>query len=157
MGKHAPTLRRNEPKDATQATREANRRVSSTLPFKNRDDFEASKRGFLASLPDAMIQGADGQPVWDLGPYHFLQAQDAPASVHPSLWRQAQLNTIHGLFQVTDRIYQVRNFDLSNMTIIQGDTGLILIDPLLSAETAHAALELYYQHFPQEACAGGHL
>lgn len=150
MGKHAPTLRRNEPKDATQATRDANRRVSSTLPFKNRDDFEASKRGFIASLPDAMIQDADGHPIWDLGPYHFLDAQDAPASVHPSLWRQAQLNMIHGLFQVTDRIYQVRNFDLSNMTIIQGDTGLILIDPLLSAETAHAALELYYQHFPRK-------
>ena len=150
MGKQAPTLRRNEPKDATQATREANRRVSSTLPFNNRDDFEASKRGFIASLPDAMIQGADGQPVWDLGPYHFLDSQDVPASVHPSLWRQAQLNAIHGLFQVTDRIYQVRGFDLSNMTIIQGDTGLILIDPLLSAETAHAALELYYQHFPRK-------
>jgi alkyl sulfatase BDS1-like metallo-beta-lactamase superfamily hydrolase len=150
LGKQAPTLRRNEPKDASRVTREANHRVLSQLPFENRDDFEASKRGFIASLPDAMIQGADGQPVWDLGPYHFLQAQDAPASVHPSLWRQAQLNSIHGLFQVTDRIYQVRNFDLSNMTIIQGNTGLILIDPLLSAETAHAALELYYQHFPRK-------
>lgn len=150
MSKHTPTLRRNEPKDATQATREANRRMSSPLPFKNRDDFEASKRGFLASLPDATIQGADGQPIWDLGPYHFLDSPDAPASVHPSLWRQAQLNAVHGLFQVTDRIYQVRNFDLSNMTIIQGDTGLILIDPLLSTETAHAALELYYQHFPRK-------
>lgn len=150
MSKHAPTLRRNEPKDATQATRETNRRMFSTLPFKNQSDFEACKRGFIASLPDALIQGADGKPVWDLGPYHFLDAQEAPASVHPSLWRQAQLNAIHGLFQVTDRIYQVRGFDLSNMTIIQGDTGLILIDPLLSSETAHAALELYYQHFPRK-------
>ncbi|MGH2480820.1 MAG: MBL fold metallo-hydrolase, partial [Ktedonobacteraceae bacterium] len=138
MSKQTPTRSRNEPKDATQATRDANRRVSSTLPFKNRDDFEACKRGFLTTLPDAMIQGADGPPVWDLSPYHFLDSQDAPASVHPSLWRQAQLNMIHGLFQVTDRIYQVRNFDLSNMTIIEGDTGLILIDPLLSSETANA-------------------
>lgn len=150
MGKQTPTRSRNEPKDATQATREANRRVSSLLPFENRGDFEASERGFIASLPDATIRGVDGQPVWDFAPYHFLQAQDVPASVNPSLWRQAQLNSHHGLFQVTDRIYQVRNFDLSNMTIIQGDTGLILIDPLLSAETAHAALELYYQHFPRK-------
>lgn len=150
MSKQTPTLRRNDPKDATQATREANRRVFSTLPFENRDDFEASKRGFIATLPDATIQGPDGQPVWDLAPYHFLHAQDAPASVHPSLWRQGQLNLSNGLFQVTERIYQIRGFDLSNMTIIQGDTGLILIDPLLSAETAHAALELYSQHFPRK-------
>lgn len=150
MSKQASTLRRNEPKDATRATREANRRVVSTLPFENRDDFEASTRGFIATLPDAAIQGADGQLVWNLAPYHFLDSQDVPASVHPSLWRQAQLNRTHGLFRVTERIYQVRGFDLSNMTIIQGDTGLILIDPLLSAETAHAALELYYHHFPRK-------
>jgi alkyl sulfatase BDS1-like metallo-beta-lactamase superfamily hydrolase len=150
MSKQAPTLRRNDPKDATRATRDANQRAFSILPFEKREDFEASQRGFIASLPDAAIQGPDGQPVWDLAPYHFLEAQDVPATVHPSLWRQGQLNLKHGLFQVTERIYQVRGFDLSNMTIIEGDTGLILIDPLLSAETAHAALELYYQHFSRK-------
>ncbi|HEU5379792.1 MAG TPA: alkyl sulfatase dimerization domain-containing protein [Ktedonobacteraceae bacterium] len=150
MSKQASTRRRNEPKDATQATREANRRMFATLPFENRDDFEANQRGFIATLPDATIQGAEGQPIWDLRPYHFLNSQDVPASVHPSLWRQGQLNLSNGLFQVTQRISQVRGFDLSNMTIIEGNTGLILIDPLLSAETAHAALELYYQHFPRK-------
>lgn len=150
MSKQAPTLRRNEPKDATRATRDANQRVLSTLPFEEREDFEASQRGFIASLPAATIQGSDGQPIWDLAPYHFLNSQHVPATVNPSLWRQGQLNMSNGLFQVTERIYQVRGFDLSNMTIIQGDSGLILIDPLLSAETAHAALELYYQHFPRK-------
>jgi alkyl sulfatase BDS1-like metallo-beta-lactamase superfamily hydrolase len=83
-------------------------------------------------------------------PYDFLKQNEAADSVNPSLWRQAQLNLIHGLFKVTDRVYQVRGFDVSNMTIIEGDTSLIIIDVLLTTETARAALELYYQHRPRK-------
>jgi alkyl sulfatase BDS1-like metallo-beta-lactamase superfamily hydrolase len=83
-------------------------------------------------------------------PYDFLKQNEVADSVNPSLWRQAQLNAIHGLFKVTERVYQVRGFDISNMTIIEGDTSLIIIDVLLTAETARAALELYYQHRPNK-------
>ena len=86
--------------------------------------------------------------IWNLAGYKFLESDRAPDTVNPSLWRQAQLNQIHGLFKVTDRVYQVRGFDLSNMTIVEGDTGLIVIDPLLSAQTAKAGLDLYRQHRP---------
>ena len=86
-------------------------------------------------------------------PYDFLKQNEAADSVNPSLWRQAQLNAIHGLFKVTERVYQVRGFDISNMTIIEGDTSLIIVDPLLSTETARAALELYYQHRPKSRSA----
>ncbi len=84
--------------------------------------------------------------VWSLKPYGFLSEANAPATVNPSLWRQARLNMQNGLFQVTERIYQVRGFDISNMTIIEGDTGLVLIDPLTAMETARTALDLYYKH-----------
>ena len=82
--------------------------------------------------------------------FKFLEKDRAPATVNPSLWRQAQVNQIHGLFKVTDRVYQVRSLDLSNMTIIEGDTGLIVVDPLLSMQTAKAALDLYLQHRPKK-------
>ena len=82
-------------------------------------------------------------------PYDFLSSNDAPFTINPSLWRQAQLNMNNGLYKVTDSIYQVRGFDLSNMDIIEGKTGIIIIDPLLSRETAKTALELYYQHRPK--------
>ena len=84
--------------------------------------------------------------VWDLSAFAFLENIESPDSVHPSLWRQARLNRIHGLFKVCDRMYQVRGFDIANITIIEGDTGLILIDPLTVCEAAAAALALYRQH-----------
>ena len=84
--------------------------------------------------------------VWDLASFAFLEAETAPDSVNPSLWRQARVNRIHGLFEVTERMYQVRGFDIANMTIIEGDSGLILIDPLMFSETAAAALALYRRH-----------
>ena len=84
--------------------------------------------------------------------YDFERQEEPPATVNPSLWRQARLNAIHGLFKVTDRVYQAR-YDLSYMTIIEGDTGLILIDPMLTAETSKASLDLYYQNRPQKPVA----
>ncbi len=140
------------PKDAEPSTRAAQAAVLGTLPFADRTDFDDARYGFVASLPDALVAGSGPRPVWTMKPYDFLNGE-APATVNPSLWRQAQLNAIHGLFKVTDRLYQVRGFDLANMTIVEGDNSLIVIDPLTTTETSHAALELYYQHRPRKPVA----
>ncbi|MFZ1180459.1 MAG: MBL fold metallo-hydrolase, partial [Herbaspirillum sp.] len=146
----APAWAQTAPKAPEPATLKANAEMAKTLPFANRQDFEDATHGFIGTVPDALVPGTGPRPVWNLKPYDFLKA-DAPAdSVNPSLWRQAQLNLINGLFKVTDRVYQVRGFDLANMTLIEGDNSLILIDPLLATETARAALELYYQHRPRK-------
>ncbi|MBL8485776.1 MAG: MBL fold metallo-hydrolase [Rhodocyclaceae bacterium] len=137
-----------QPKEATAATRQANAALLAQLPFADRRDYEDAVRGFVGSLPDAEIGGPAG-PAWSLKDYAFLRRAEAPGTVNPSLWRQAQLNLEHGLYQVTAGIYQVRGFDLSNMTLVEGDTGVIVIDPLTAKETAQAALELYYRHRPR--------
>jgi alkyl sulfatase BDS1-like metallo-beta-lactamase superfamily hydrolase len=126
----------------TEHTAAANRAVTMTLPMHDRRDFDDARRGFVTSLDEVIVRGTDGRVVWDLDAYGSFDG-DAPDTVHPSLWRQAQLNLIHGLFEVVPSVYQVRGLDLSNMTIIEGDTGVIVIDPLISAETAAASLELY--------------
>ncbi|WP_323844581.1 alkyl/aryl-sulfatase [Microbulbifer magnicolonia] len=136
-----------ESKPATATTRETNSAVLKELPFKNQQDFKDVKRGFIAPLPDnGVIKNAKGQPVWDLGAYGFAHGKDAPESVNPSLWRQLQLLSEGGLYEVTPRIYQVRSADLSNITFIEGDKGVVVMDPLISAETARAALDLYRKH-----------
>ena len=132
------------------ATLKANADMAKTLPFANREDFDDAMRGFIATTPDALVPGTGPRPAWNMKPYDFLKQNEAADSVNPSLWRQAQLNAIHGLFKVTERVYQVRGFDISNMTIIEGDTSLIIIDTLFTAETARAALALYYQHRPNK-------
>ena len=132
------------------ATLKANAELAKTLPFANRQDFDDAIRGFIGTTPDALVTGSGPRPVWSMKPYDFLKQNEAADSVNPSLWRQAQLNAIHGLFKVTERVYQVRGFDISNMTIVEGDTSLIIVDVLLSTETARAALELYYQHRPKK-------
>jgi len=114
------------------------------LNFSNRADFDAAERGFIATL-EGEITDANGKPVYSPHAYDFLKA-DAPNTVNPSLWRQSQLNAKHGLFEVVDGIYQVRGFDLSNMTLIRGDKGWIIIDPLITKETAAAALALANKH-----------
>jgi alkyl sulfatase BDS1-like metallo-beta-lactamase superfamily hydrolase len=116
--------------------------VTMDLPFDDEQDFIDAQRGFLAALDDTLITATDGRVVWDLGPYGDTSG-DAPATVNPSLWRQAQLDLIHGLFEVVPGIYQVRGLDISNMTMVEGDDGVIVIDPLVSCETAAAALALY--------------
>jgi alkyl sulfatase BDS1-like metallo-beta-lactamase superfamily hydrolase len=112
------------------------------LDYDDRTDFDNAQRGFVATLDPVTIKNAEGRVVFDLAPYAYLDA-DCPDTVHPSLWRQAQLCRTNGLFEVTDGIYQVRGFDLSNMTIVEGDAGIIVIDPLISAECAAAGLALY--------------
>ncbi|HEV7599613.1 MAG TPA: alkyl sulfatase dimerization domain-containing protein [Bradyrhizobium sp.] len=140
-------------KDAEPATRAANEAFVRALPFSDRADFDDARRGFVATLPDGVIAGPGGRPAFDTKPYGFLQKDEAPATVNPSLWRQAQLNALNGLFEVTDRVYQVRGLDIANMTIIEGERGLILIDPLLSNETAKAALDLYLANRPAKPIA----
>ncbi|MEW2479830.1 alkyl sulfatase dimerization domain-containing protein [Mycobacterium sp. NPDC049093] len=117
----------------------------TSLPFEDTRDFEDADRGFIAALEPCVVKAADGRVVWDNDAYDFLTG-DAPASVHPSLWRQSQLCAKQGLYEVVEGIYQVRGLDLSNITFIEGDTGVIVIDPLISTETAAAALELYRAH-----------
>ena len=133
-------------KDAQSRVASANAAVLSELPFANRQDYVDAERGFIATLPDATIQNEAGRQVWSVADYGFLKDEDAPATVNPSLWRQSQLNCRHGLFEVIPGIYQIRGFDISNMTLIEGSTGVIVIDPLVSAETARAGVELYFQH-----------
>lgn len=117
----------------------------ATMPFGDTQDFDDTDRGFIAALEPAVIKDSDGQVVWDNDSYSFLSG-DAPTTVHPSLWRQSQLAARQGLFEVVEGIYQIRGADLSNMTVVEGDRGIIIIDTLLSAETAAAALALYRAH-----------
>ena len=112
------------------------------LDYDDRTDFENAERGLIDKLDPCIVKDADGKVVWDLEAYSYLDGE-RPETVHPSLWRQAQLLKIQGLFEVTEGIYQVRGLDLSNITFVEGDTGVIAIDPLISAETAAAALALY--------------
>lgn len=135
---------------ATPQTEQSNAEWLRRLPFSDRADFEDAKRGLVARFPASTIQSADGKVAWDFNAYAFEAAADAPKTVNPSLWRLAQLNNEAGLFKVTDRVYQVRGADLANMNIIEGDTGLIIIDTLLTAETAKASLDLYYAHRPRK-------
>ena len=129
---------------ATDATKAANRRVAQSLPLSNQEDFDKARRGLIAIL-DGPIKTDDGRITTDTKAYAFL---DGPPieTVNPSLWRQAQLNSIHGLFEVADGIYQVRGYDISLMTLIRGETGWIIVDCLITIETAKAALQLAMEH-----------
>jgi alkyl sulfatase BDS1-like metallo-beta-lactamase superfamily hydrolase len=132
----------------TTASAEANAGVAQELPLGDEVDFEEARRGLVATDPDLVIAGPDGRPLWDPKLFAFV-AGEAPASVNPSLWRQATLNGLHGLFQVSEGIYQVRGYDVSNMSWIRGRSGWIVVDPLTSEETAAAALALARQHLGQ--------
>lgn len=130
------------PKPASEFTIQANQNVLHTLPFNDKQDFEDARRGFIAKPDTLTIKDDKGNVVWDLEQYKTYIGLDktAPDTVNPSLWRNAQLNMEYGLFKVADKIYQIRGFDLSNITFIQGDKGWIVFDPLISPQTAKAAL-----------------
>jgi alkyl sulfatase BDS1-like metallo-beta-lactamase superfamily hydrolase len=130
-------------KPATEYTQQVNQSYYDQLPFDDVRDFENAQRGFLASEESVHIENANGQPVWSLNEYSTYIGQDsaAPDTVNPSLWRNAQLGMLHGLFQVDENIYQIRGYDLTNITFVKGDTGWIVFDPLLSEETATRAFE----------------
>ena len=143
---HDPKAR----KAAEPLTRAVHEAMRAQLDFTDRRDFENARRGHVAPVPDGgRIGRADRPAVWDLGAYDFLQGEDEIDTINPSLLRLSRLNMANGLFKVVDRVWQGRGMDLANMTIIEGETGLILIDCLLTAQTAKAALELYYAHRPR--------
>lgn len=133
---------------ATAITIQRNATLKDQLPFENQADFDDATRGLIAK-DENLVVFRDGTdiPVWNQAQYAF-ESTEAPPSVNPSLWRQAQLNAIHGLFKVTDRIYQLRGFDLANMTLIEGDSGWIIIDPLTTKETARHAWAFAQKHLP---------
>ncbi len=138
---NAPDL---SPKPASPPTIAAQRAVSAALPAEDGRDAEFAARGFIASRADPLIRAADGRAVSNLGSYDFV-AGAAPETVNPSLWRHIGLLRRHGLFKVAEGVWQVRGFDVSNMTVVRGNTGWILIDPLTNKETAAAALALVNQ------------
>ena len=134
-----------EQREPEASIRQAHAAALAALPFDDVDDFVAADRGYIGTLDDPKIRNDKGEVVWDASSYDFVQG-DAPASVHPSLWRQSQLVAKHGLYEVVPGLYQVRGLDLSVMSIIEGDTGVIVVDPLISVETAAAAMALYRAH-----------
>ena len=137
---------------ATGHTKAANAALLQQLPFADEQDFEDARCGFIAPIPNGeVIRNMEGKPIWDLTRFAFLrEGTAAPETVNPSLWRQARLLMHAGLFKVIDGIYQVRTADISNVTFIEGDTGIIVVDPLTCVETARAALDSYYEHRPKK-------
>jgi alkyl sulfatase BDS1-like metallo-beta-lactamase superfamily hydrolase len=131
--------------DPSASIADANRELINRLPFGDTSDFEDADRGFLGTLADPKIRNGAGDVVWDVSTYDFISG-DAPASVNPSLWRQSKLVAKHGLYEVVEGIYQARGLDLSVTSFIEGDSGVIVVDPLISAETGAAALALYREH-----------
>jgi alkyl sulfatase BDS1-like metallo-beta-lactamase superfamily hydrolase len=134
------------PKEASASVIAQQTAMLNALPFSDTRDFDEASRGFLGTLENALITSAQGRTVWSLEPYGFLSEEKAPATVNPSLWRQSRLNMNHGLFEVVPGVYQVRGLDIANMTLIEGDNGVIVVDTLTSIEGARAAMELYFQH-----------
>ena len=137
-----------QPKPASSYTKAMNAAVYQQLPFNDRQDYLDAERGFIGTIAMPIKTGETVN--WDLRRYDFLKGDQVPDTVNPSLWRNAQLNLINGLFKVTDLVYQIRGLDLANMTIIEGNSGILVIDPLMSAEVAKAGLDLYYQHRPKK-------
>ncbi|HFZ8994567.1 TPA: alkyl/aryl-sulfatase [Citrobacter freundii] len=145
------TFASESPQPATQYTQQINQHYLKTLPFTDRQDFADAQRGFIAPLLNhGILKNADGKVYYRAEDYKFDINAPAPETVNPSLWRQSQLTGISGLFKVTDRMYQVRGQDISNITFIEGDTGIIVIDPLVTPGAAKASLDLYYQHRPHK-------
>src|SRR4051794_19234777 len=148
-----PDTSSNEPKGATPSVIAQQTATLNALPFSDTRDFDDAARGFLGTIENAEITNPQGRTVWSLEPYGFLAAEQAPTTVNPSLWRQSRLNMQHGLFEVVPGVYQVRGLDIANITLIEGDSGVIVVDTLTSIEGARAALDLYYRHRGQKSVA----
>ena len=140
------TVNSEVPKDASSTVVAQQSAMLKALPFSDTADFDDASRGFLGTLENARIVNAQGRVVWSLEPYGFLSDETAPATVNPSLWRQSRLNMQHGLFEVVPGVYQVRGLDIANMTLLEGERGVIVVDTLTSVEGARAAMELYFAH-----------
>src|SRR5712672_173037 len=140
------TVSSEKPKDASASVVAQHAATLKALPFSDTRDFDDASRGFLGTIENARIASAQGRVVWSLEPYGFLAEEKAPPTVDPSLWRQSRLNMNHGLFEVVPGVYQVRGLDIANMTLIEGERGVIVVDTLTSIEGARAAMELYFRH-----------
>jgi alkyl sulfatase BDS1-like metallo-beta-lactamase superfamily hydrolase len=145
---NGPASASEAPKPASAATIAAQRAMVATLPADDGRDADFAQRGFIATRADPLIKAADGRVVWNLGAYDWVSGA-APDTVNPSLWRHIGLLRQHGLFKVAEGVWQVRGFDVSNMTVIAGKTGWIIVDPLTTKETAAAAIELVQQQLGQ--------
>ena len=113
--------------------------------FEDVQDFKDAQKGLISRLEPGVIHDADGKVVWDIDQFQFMQGE-CPETVNPKLWRQGQLNSMQGLFEITPGIYHIRAFDLSNMSIVESDNGIIIVDPLVSCECAAAGLKIYEAH-----------
>ena len=132
--------------EASSFTREKNNQVKEYLPFENTDDFRDAKRGFIGTINQPAIYNEDGTVAYDLNSWNFLD-NEAPETVNPSLWRQSQLNKMHGLYEVLPgKIYQIRGFDLANMTFVRSKHGWVVVDVLTSEATAKAGYDLVKKH-----------
>ena len=127
-------------------TQEVLKGAKGTLPFSDTRDIEEQKKGFIAPMKELKIKADAGHIAWDMERFQFLDAQDEFDSIHPSLHRQSKLNNNYGLYEVIPGIYQVRGFDLSDISFVRGETGWIVFDPLVSAEVVRAAWELFQEH-----------
>ena len=125
----------------SKATAKANAAVAKSLPIDSRKDLDAVTRGKIASLPAAAITAPGDRTAWDISSFDFLHGA-APDTVNPSLWQMAKLNAVSGFFEITGGVWQARAFDYANMTLIGGKSGWIIVDPLMSCETAEAALKV---------------
>ena len=130
-------------KPATTITKQINEDVYQVLDFDDTQEEEFAKKGFITAPDSLQITDDDGNVVWNMDNYDFVRDTDSPDSANPSLWRNTKSNANYGLFQVSDDIYQVRGYDLSNMTFVRTDNGWIIMDCLASSDTAKAALELF--------------
>lgn len=128
-------------KEATDYTKDINEKVYSLLDFDDKDEYDNATKGLIASPDKLEIKDENGKVVWSQEAYSFVE-QDAPDTANPSLWRNTQLNHIYGLFEVIDGVYQVRGYDMTNITFVKGDTGWIVFDPLMTLECSKAAMEL---------------
>lgn len=144
-----------EQKEASSYTKEANQAVYTALDFGDKDEFACAQKGLIAAPEALELKDENGKVIWSQKAYSFVENDaEAPATVNPSLWRDTQLNHIYGLFKVADGIYQVRGYDMSNITLIEGKTGWIVFDPLMSMECSKAAMQLVEEQLGKRPVTG---
>lgn len=143
-----------EVKEATEITKENNAEIYTILDFEDEAEKENAERGLIYAPDSLEIKDDEGNVIWSQDAYAFLDNAEAPDTVNPSLWRNAQLNHIYGLFEVTDGIYQVRGYDMTNITFVEGETGWIVFDPMMSAECAKASMQLVNEQLGERPITG---
>src|SRR5699024_839978 len=140
-------------KGAESHTISALNQASVKLPWHDTKDYDLVQKGFIGTIADTAVRAQDGTAVLDIAAASKFTG-NAPDTVNPSLWRLARLNSVHGLFKVTEGVYQVRNLDIANMSVIVGERGYIIVDPLYSQEPVEAALKLVYEHLGHRPVTG---